>query len=39
MKVQVEGAELYYSTRGEGPTCLVLCGFGTALGDWMASTG
>jgi len=29
MKVQVEGAELYYSMRGEGPTCLVLCGFGT----------
>ena len=29
MKVQVPGAELHYTTRGEGPACLVLCGFGT----------
>jgi proline iminopeptidase len=29
MIVPVEGAELYYSTRGSGPTCLVLCGIGT----------
>lgn len=29
MKVPVEGAELHYTIRGEGPTCLVLCGFGT----------
>ncbi|HEY2294053.1 MAG TPA: alpha/beta hydrolase [Thermoanaerobaculia bacterium] len=29
MIVSVPGAELFYSTRGEGPTCLVLCGIGT----------
>jgi proline iminopeptidase len=29
MIVPVEGAELYYSTCGTGPTCLVLSGIGT----------
>lgn len=29
MIVSVPGAELFYSTRGEGPTCLVLSGIGT----------
>jgi proline iminopeptidase len=29
MTVSVNGAELYYSTRGKGPTCLVLSGMGT----------
>lgn len=27
--VSVNGAELYYSTRGSGPTCLVLSAVGT----------
>jgi proline iminopeptidase len=27
--VSVEGAELFYSARGEGPTCFVLSGIGT----------
>jgi proline iminopeptidase len=30
MKVSVEGAELYCSTRGTGPVCLFLTGIGTA---------
>jgi len=29
MNVSVQGAELYYSTRGNGPACLVLSGIGT----------
>jgi len=29
MTVSVQGAELFYSTRGEGPACLVLSGIGT----------
>jgi proline iminopeptidase len=29
MTVTVKGAELFYSTRGSGPTCLVLSGIGT----------
>lgn len=29
MNVSVHGAELFYSTRGEGPVCLVLSGIGT----------
>jgi proline iminopeptidase len=29
MIVSVNGAELYYSTRGKGPVCLVLSGIGT----------
>ncbi|HWM91232.1 MAG TPA: alpha/beta hydrolase [Thermoanaerobaculia bacterium] len=29
MIVSVNGAELFYSTRGEGPTCLVLSSIGT----------
>jgi len=27
--VSVEGAELFYTTRGNGPACLVLCSIGT----------
>ena len=30
MMVPVQGAELFYSTRGVGPPVLVLCSFGTA---------
>jgi proline iminopeptidase len=29
MNVSVNGAELFYSTRGNGPSCLVLSGIGT----------
>ena len=29
MTVSVNGAELFYSTRGNGPACLVLSGIGT----------
>ena len=29
MIVSVKGAELFYSTRGRGPVCLVLCSIGT----------
>jgi len=29
MIVSVQGAELFCSTRGEGPACLVLSGIGT----------
>jgi pimeloyl-ACP methyl ester carboxylesterase len=29
MIVSVKGAELYYSTRGQGPTCIVLSSIGT----------
>jgi proline iminopeptidase len=29
MIVSVQGAELFYSTRGSGPACLVLCSIGT----------
>jgi proline iminopeptidase len=29
MTVSVPGAELFYTSRGSGPTCLVLCGMGT----------
>ena len=29
MTVSVTGAELFYSTRGNGPTCLVLSAIGT----------
>lgn len=29
MTVSVKGAELFYSTRGKGPACLVLSGIGT----------
>ncbi len=29
MIVRVKGAELFYSTRGSGPVCLVLCSIGT----------
>ncbi len=29
MNVSVKGAELFYSTRGNGPVCLVLSGIGT----------
>jgi hypothetical protein len=29
MTVSVEGAELYYSTRGSGPACFVLSGIVT----------
>lgn len=29
MIVSVRGAELFYSTRGSGPVCLVLCSIGT----------
>jgi len=29
MNVSVKGAELFYSTRGQGPACLVLSGIGT----------
>lgn len=29
MMVPVRGAELYYSTRGNGPACLVLSAIGT----------
>jgi len=29
MNVSVKGAELFYSTRGHGPACLVLSGIGT----------
>jgi proline iminopeptidase len=29
MIVSVNGAELFYSTRGNGPSCLVLSGIGT----------
>ncbi len=29
MKVRVGDAEIHYTVHGEGPTCLVLCGFGT----------
>ncbi len=29
MIVSVKGAELFYSTRGSGPVCLVLCSIGT----------
>ena len=29
MIASVDGAELFYSTRGSGPVCLVLCSIGT----------
>jgi proline iminopeptidase len=29
MNVAVQGAEIFYTTRGEGPACLVLSGIGT----------
>ena len=29
MKVAVDGAELFYTTHGSGPTCLVLSAIGT----------
>ncbi len=35
MIVSVKGAELFYSTRGSGPVCLVLCSIGTKPYDRM----
>jgi proline iminopeptidase len=37
MKVSVNGAELFYSTRGSGPVCFVLCSMGTEPQEWLTS--
>src|ERR1700681_135335 len=38
MNVSVNGAELFYSTRGNGPVCLVLSGIGTKPYERMTPT-
>jgi proline iminopeptidase len=38
MIVRVKGAELFYSTRGSGPVCLVLCSIGTKPFELMMPT-
>jgi proline iminopeptidase len=35
MNVSVDGAELFYSTRGRGPVCVFLCSMGTKPHEWL----
>jgi proline iminopeptidase len=39
MNISVQGAELFYSTRGKGPVCLVLSGIGTKPYERMTPPG